>query len=72
MIDLPLEYPVFLFVRNCSPRKSKSMCWRDIIFTTDDMILPASQGPAYIPKTVRLARARCISEEERVLLDSLM
>jgi hypothetical protein len=50
------------------------MCWRDIIFTADGMILPPS-WPAWIPEAVRhehaLARARCISEEERVLLDAL-
>ena len=53
------------------------MCWRDIIFTADGMILPPS-WPAWtaaIPDSVRhghaLARARCISEEERFLLDLL-
>ena len=50
------------------------MCWRDIHFMADGIILPPS-WPAWIPDAARhghaLARARCISEEERVLLDSL-
>ena len=49
------------------------MPWREIIFTADGIIWPA--GPAAITDSVRhghaLARARCISEEERVLLDLL-
>jgi len=53
------------------------MCWRDIIFTADGMILPPS-WPVWtaaitdsVPHGHALARARCISEEERVLLDVL-
>jgi len=58
-----------------STRKSKSMCWRDIIFTADGMILPPSWPAWTVKDSVRhghaLARARCISEEERVLLELL-
>ena len=49
-------------------------CWREIIFTADEMILPPS-WPEWTADAVRhghaLARARCISEEERVSLNSL-
>ena len=49
------------------------MPWRQLIFTADGIIWPA--WPAIITDSVRheqaLARARCISDEERVLLDLL-
>jgi len=53
------------------------MPWRDIVFTANGILLPPSWPActATITDSVRhgkaLARARSISEEERVLLDSL-
>jgi hypothetical protein len=54
------------------------MPWRDIVFTADGLVLPPSSWQARTAASTdavrhrhALAHARCISEEERVLLDSL-
>jgi len=79
----PRHVPDILFPSHLSPpstdisaRKSK-MPWRDIVFTPHGMVLPPSWPgwTAASTDAVRhghaCARARCISDEERVLLDKL-
>jgi hypothetical protein len=52
------------------PTKSK-MCWRDIVFTADGMILPPSWTAASDSVRGGAIRGAVISYEERVLLDLL-
>ncbi|KAJ1479196.1 hypothetical protein T484DRAFT_1749261 [Baffinella frigidus] len=47
------------------------MCWRDIVFTADGMILPPSWTAASDSGRGGAIRGALISEEERVLLDLL-